>query len=144
MSIFLITLTWFSWRQSTTCNVTKADLKEHNIILMHPARSMEIVPRAGPPFWLMESLFGWWNLEADPLFGAVCWWILEAFTPFREGVPPLGTISMDLAVCTKLVIFQCESSCWILHMYCRNILHIKSHFGKSKYDSLESKNITIL
>ena len=59
---------------------------------------VEIVPRSGPPFWLMGSLFGWWNLEADPPllggcmlmnsrggphFGAVCWWILEAD-------PPLG------------------------------------------------------
>ena len=48
------------------------------------ARSIEIVPRGGPPFWLMGFLFGWYNLEADPFgwwnlvadhFG---WWILEA------------------------------------------------------------------
>ena len=32
----------------------------------------------------MGSLFDWWNLEADPILGGLCWWI-----------------SMDLAVCRK-------------------------------------------
>ena len=36
-------------------------------LIADTARSIEIVPRGRPPFWLMESLFGWWNLEADPL-----------------------------------------------------------------------------
>ena len=42
-------------------------------------KSIEIVPRGEPPFWLMESLFwlmksrggppfGWWNLEVEPLW----------------------------------------------------------------------------
>ena len=47
------------------------------------ARSIDIVPRGGPPFWLMKSRggppFGLWNLVADPL------WLMNS-----RGGPLLG------------------------------------------------------
>ena len=67
---------------------------------------METLLVDGFPFWLMKSRggppFGWWYLEADPL------WLMNSRggLPILRGGPPLGTISMDLAVCLTTLQFH--------------------------------------
>ena len=62
------------------------------------SRSIEIVPRGGNPFWLMGSLFGWWNLEADPLWlmnsrgGPLLWGCMSMNS---KGGPPFGGLYVD-------------------------------------------------
>ena len=38
------------------------------VMFIDTVQWIEIGPRGRPPFLLMECLFGWWNLKADPLW----------------------------------------------------------------------------
>ena len=87
-------------------------LRVQVVLLRSTARSIEIVPKGGPPFWLMKSLFGWWILVGDSILGGCMlmnstgrlhFWDRMLInsrggSPHLERGPPLGTISMDLAV----------------------------------------------
>ena len=67
-------------------------VKPHGMISVNSAKknptSLEIVPKGGPPFWLIGFLFGWWVLEADLLLGGCM------LVSFRGG-PHFGRLYVD-------------------------------------------------